>query len=140
MKRAEGRKRQFDTLLGRRATNDITGPFCRLGAVTVPTTYTNCLVRKYYLRTAAGLPKNARADGCRGFGENMDDVVEPQDAKHLIETLERLLDELDSRNLIQTAAKVASTIDTLKAEIERNIHNLALETQRVDLIRAIELD
>ncbi len=70
----------------------------------------------------------------------MDDVVEPQDAKHLIETLERLLDELDSRNLIQTAAKVASTIDTLKAEIERNIHNLALETQRVDLIRAIELD
>lgn len=70
----------------------------------------------------------------------MDDVVEPQDAKHLIETLERLLDELDSRNLIQTAAKVASTIDTLKAEIERNIQNLALETQRVDLIRAIERD
>ena len=70
----------------------------------------------------------------------MDDVVEPQDAKHLIETLERLLDELDSRNLIQTAAKVASTIDTLKAEIERNAQNLALETQRVDLIRAIERD
>ena len=70
----------------------------------------------------------------------MDDVVEPQDTKHLIETLERLLDDLDSRNLIQTAAKVASTIDTLKAEIERNAQNLALETQRVDLVRAIERD
>ena len=140
MKRAEDRKPQFNVLPSWSATNDNTSLFHPSGDVTVRTTDTNCLVRKYYLRTAAGLPKNARADGCRGFGENMDDAVEPQDAKHLIETLERLLDELDSRNLIQTAAKVASTIDTLKAEIERNIHNLALETQRVDLIRTIELD
>lgn len=140
MKRAEDRRQQFDAMLGGRATNETMGPSCLLGAVTVRATHTNCLYRKYYLSIAAGLPKNTRADGCRGFGENMDDVVEPQDTKHLIETLERLLDDLDSRNLIQTAAKVASTIDTLKAEIERNAQNLALETQRVDLVRAIERD
>lgn len=48
----------------------------------------------------------------------MGDIVEPKDAAHLIGLLENVLDELDARNLIQTAAKVASTIDTLKAEIE----------------------
>ena len=70
----------------------------------------------------------------------MENAADPKDSAHLVEMLERLLDELDSRSLIQTAAKVASTIDTLKAQIERNAPNLALETQRVDLIRAIERD
>lgn len=70
----------------------------------------------------------------------MDDSVESHDATHLIGMLERVLDELDARNLIQTAAKIASTIDTLKAEIERNAQNVVLEIQRVDLIRAAERD
>jgi hypothetical protein len=48
----------------------------------------------------------------------MANIVEPRDAAHLIGLLENVLDELDARNLVQTAAKVASTIDTLKAEIE----------------------
>ncbi len=70
----------------------------------------------------------------------MDDSIEPQDAAHLIGVLESLLDELDSHNLIQTAAKVASTIDTLKSEIERKMQNVSGDSQRVELIRAIEHD
>lgn len=64
-----------------------------------------------------------------GVGDIMDEFVEPQDAMHLVGALERLLDELDSRNLIQTAAKLASTIDTLKAEIERSELNLVMKSQ-----------
>ena len=52
----------------------------------------------------------------------MSDNGEPRDATHLIGLLENLLDELDAHNLIQTAAKVASTIDTLRAEIEHVSH------------------
>jgi hypothetical protein len=70
----------------------------------------------------------------------MDDSIEPQDATHLIGVLESLLDELDSHNLIQTAAKVSSTIDTLKGEIERKAQNVSAETQRVELIHATDHD
>ena len=70
----------------------------------------------------------------------MNDSIEPEDATHLIGVLESLLDELDSHNLIQTAAKVSSTIDTLKGEIERKMQNVSAETQRVELIRAIDHD
>jgi hypothetical protein len=70
----------------------------------------------------------------------MDDSNQPRDASHLIGVLESLLDELDSHNLIQTAAKVSSTIDTLKAEIERKMQNVSEGTQRVELIPAIDHD
>ena len=70
----------------------------------------------------------------------MDDSIEPQDAAHLIGVLESLLDELDSHSLIQTAAKVASTIDTLKSEIEMKRQNVSGDSQRVEFIRAIEHD
>lgn len=70
----------------------------------------------------------------------MDESIEPRDAAHLVEVLESLLDELDSHNLVQTAAKVASTIDTLKAEIDRNTKNVSAESQRVELIRAVDHD
>lgn len=70
----------------------------------------------------------------------MDDSIEPRDATHLIGKLESLLDELDSYNLVQTAAKISSTIDTLKAEIGRKAQNVSTENQRVELIRAIDHD
>ena len=70
----------------------------------------------------------------------MDDSIELRDTTHLIGVLESLLDELDSHNLIQTAAKVSSTIDTLKAEIERKRQNVSAETQKIELTRAIEHD
>ena len=70
----------------------------------------------------------------------MVESIEPRDATHMVGMLESLLDELDSHNLIQTAAKVASTIDTLKAEIERKMHKASVESQSVELIRAIEHD
>ena len=86
------------------------------------------------------MPKNARRDGRKGFGDCMVESIEPRDATHMVGILESLLDELDSHNLIQTAAKVASTIDTLKAEIERKMHKASVECQSVELIRAIEHD
>lgn len=70
----------------------------------------------------------------------MGDTDKPRDAKHLIGMLENFLDELDALNLIQTAARVASAIDTLRAEIERNFPNEAAEVQQVDLVRAVERD
>jgi hypothetical protein len=70
----------------------------------------------------------------------MGDTVEPRDARHLIGMLEKFLDELDDLNMIQTAARVASAIDTLKAEIERNAVDDDMEIQQVELIRAAERD
>lgn len=70
----------------------------------------------------------------------MGDTVGGDDASYLVGILENLLDELDARCLIQTAAKVASTIDTLKAEIERTDKNVSGQTQQVNLARAIERD
>jgi len=70
----------------------------------------------------------------------MGDTVKPRDAKHLIGMLESFLDELDALNMIQTAARVASAIDTLKAEIERNAVDDDMEIQQVELIRAAERD
>jgi len=70
----------------------------------------------------------------------MGDTVKPRDAKHLVTMLESFLDELDAMNLIQTAARVASAIDTLRAEIERNGLDEDLESQQVELIRAAERD
>lgn len=70
----------------------------------------------------------------------MGDTVKPRDPQHLVGMLEGFLDDLDHLNLIQTAARVASAVDTLKAEIERNYPDETLETQQVELIRAAERD
>jgi hypothetical protein len=70
----------------------------------------------------------------------MGDTVKPTDPQLLVGMLEGFLDDLDHLNLIQTAARVATAVDTLKAEIERNYPDESTQTQQVELIRAAERD
>lgn len=70
----------------------------------------------------------------------MGDTIKPRDPQHLVGMLEGFLDDLDQLNLIQTAARVASAVDTLKAEIESNDLDESVVPQQVELIRAAERD
>lgn len=99
--------------------------------VTDKAVHSNCLVAKFYLSTPAKMGIV--------FGEIMGDTVKSRDAQHLVGMLESFLDELDALNMIQTAARIASAIDTLKTEIERNCDD-DMEIQQVELIRAAERD
>lgn len=58
----------------------------------------------------------------------------------LVHRLEIFLDELDQLNLIQTAARLASTIDTLKTEVTEVFPDTDLDPGSAELIRASERD
>lgn len=70
----------------------------------------------------------------------MGQIEEAKAPQFLVVMLENFLDELDQFNLIQTAARVASAIDTLKAEIAINFPDEDIGSQRTEFVRASERD
>lgn len=85
-------------------------------------------------------PKSGLGVGVKSFGDNMSQIEEAKFPQFLVLTLEKFLDELDQFNLIQTAARVASAIDTLKAEIAVNFPDDDIGSQGSELVRASERD